>query len=293
MNCTYYIRTRRIFRPGWLLLLFLLLPVLVHAQLTFTTNNGDITITGYTGTPVNVAIPNTTNTHLVIAIASEAFFGKTTITSVTIGTNVGTLASEVFGNCSGLASITFPNSVTNLGDDMFLQCSGLTNITLPNHLGTIPEEMCGECTALAGITIPASVTNIQQAAFDHCDNLVAVYFLGNAPTTNKNTFAFVNAAVAKVYYLAGTTGWGAMFGGLPTVMLSSGPLISDVLIQSNKFKFSFSGTNNQTIIIEASTNLVNANWQKLLTNVLSGTSSNFSDAQWTNSPRRFYRLYSP
>jgi hypothetical protein len=153
--------------------------------------------------------------------------------------------------------------------------------------------MCGECTALASITIPASVTNIQQAAFDHCDNLVAVYFLGNAPTTNKNTFAFVNAAVARVYYQAGTTGWGTTFGGLPTVMLDPQFQISDAAVQSNKFGFSFSGTNNQTIIIEAATNLANPNWQKLLTNVLSGTSSNFSDAQWTNYPHRFYRLYSP
>jgi len=293
MNSAYCVYPRRILCTGSLLFLILLFSGMAQAQLTFTTNNGAITITGYTGTPVNVAIPNTTNNHPVIGIATEAFFGKTTMTSITIGTNVGTLASEVFGNCSGLTSVTFPISVTNLGDYMFLQCSGLTNITLPDHLGIVPEEMCGECTALANITIPASVTNIQQAAFDQCNSLVAVYCLGNAPTTNKNVFAGVNAAVAKVYYQASTTGWGATFDGLPTVKLTPQFQITDVLVQSNKFKFSFSGTNNQTIIIETSTNLANANWQKLLTNVLSGTSSNFSDAQWTNYPHRFYRLYSP
>jgi hypothetical protein len=123
--------------------------------------------------------------------------------------------------------------------------------------------------------------------------LIAVYCLGNEPTTNKNVFFGVNASVAKVYYQSGTTGWGTNFDGLPTVMLAPQLQISEINVQGNKFGFSFSGTNNQTIIIEAATNLVSANWQKLITNVLSGTSSNFTDAQWTNYPYRFYRLSSP
>jgi hypothetical protein len=293
MNCARCFRNGRAFFAGWLVCLWFLFPAAAPAQLMFTTNNGAITITGYNGSPVNLVIPSITNNHPVTSIITEAFFGKTTMTSVTLGTNMANLASEVFGNCSGLTSIAFPNTVTNLGDYMFLQCSSLTNITLPDRLGIVPEEMCGECTALATITIPASVTNIQQDAFDQCNNLLSVYFLGNAPTTNKNVFFGVNAAVARVYYLAGTTNWGPTFDGLPTVMLSSGPLISGVAVQSGKFAFDFSGTNGQTIVVEASTNLLNTSWLPLVTNILSGTSSNFTDAHWTNFPHRFYRLHSP
>ena len=295
MNSAHYIYVRRILCSVWLSAFLLLLTALAHAQLEFTTNNGAITITGYNGSPVTVTIPNTTNSRPVVSIATTAFFGKTTMTSITFSTNLTNIDYEAFGSCSALTSVTIPNGVagTNVGQYMFLQCSSLTNVTLPDRLGIIPEEMFGECTALASITVPASVTNIQQDAFDNCSSLTAVYCLGNEPTTNKNVFAGVNAAVAKVYYEAGTTGWGATFDGLPTVMLTPQFRISDATVQSNKFEFSFSGTNSQTIIIEASTNLVSSSWQKLLTNVLSGTSSNFSDAQWTNYPRRFYRLYSP
>jgi len=43
------------------LLLLLALPAAVQAQFTFTTNNGTITITGYTGPGGDVTIPSWTN----------------------------------------------------------------------------------------------------------------------------------------------------------------------------------------------------------------------------------------
>jgi hypothetical protein len=277
---------------GWMLAL-LLLPVMAQAQLTFTTNNGAITITGYSGTPVTVIIPDKTNTFPVETIATAAFLGKTTITSITLSTNLTSIGYQAFGYCSGLTSITIPNTVTNIGAYAFEPGTGLTNVTLSDHLHVISNEVFGECSALATITIPASITNIQTGAFDNCSSLASVYFLGNAPATNKNVFPGVNTAVAKVYYYAGATGWTTNFDGLPTVLLNSPFLISDVLVQNNKFGFTVNGTNGQTVIIEACTNLINASWQKLLTNILSGTSSNFTDAQWENYSRRFYRLYSP
>jgi hypothetical protein len=41
---------------GWLLLAT---PVVVQAQFSYTNNNGTITITGYTGTNLDVVIPST------------------------------------------------------------------------------------------------------------------------------------------------------------------------------------------------------------------------------------------
>ena len=56
------------------------------------------------------------------------------------------------------------------------------------------------------------------------------------------------------------------------------------------FGFALNGVVNQTIVVEASTNLVN--WQSIWTNTLSTVSTNFVDPQWVNFPRRFYRLRS-
>jgi len=45
--------------------------------------------------------------------------------------------------------------------------------------------------------------------------------------------------------------------------------------------------------VEACTDLANPAWSPVSTNILSGGWSYFSDPQWTNHPRRFYRLRSP
>ena len=44
---------------------------------------------------------------------------------------------------------------------------------------------------------------------------------------------------------------------------------------------------NQTIVVEASTNL--ANWQPIWTNTLPGASTNFVDPEWLQHSNRFYR----
>ena len=61
-------------------------------------------------------------------------------------------------------------------------------------------------------------------------------------------------------------------------------------LQSGGFSFNLSGVAGQTIIIEASTNLPSANWTALATNTLSTGPLYFADPDWTNTPRRFYRV---
>lgn len=88
------------------LLLFFMLPVAVHAEdYTYTTNNGAITITGYTGVG-----------------------GAVTITNIINGLPVTSIGNYAFQNCSGLTGITIPAGVTNIGDYAFANCSGLTKV---------------------------------------------------------------------------------------------------------------------------------------------------------------------
>jgi hypothetical protein len=148
------------------------------------------------------------------------------------------------------------------------------------------------CTSLTSVTIPNSVTSIGYGAFASCISLTSVTFLGNAPSGGPAMFDNV-APGAKVYYYYGTTGWGPMYGGLPTVMLGApAPQVAAASagVKPGGFGFTLNGVVNQTIVVEAGTNLVN--WQSIWTNTLSTVSSNFVDPQWVNFPRRFYRLRS-
>jgi hypothetical protein len=103
---------------------------------------------------------------------------------------------------------------------------------------------------------------------------------------------------ATVYYLPGTTGWGTEFGGRPTALwslpnpgiLTTAPSFG---IQANGFGFIISWATNLSVVVEAATNLANPSWSPVATNALTGGSSYFSDAEWTNYPGRFYRLRSP
>ncbi|HTV40458.1 MAG TPA: hypothetical protein VMF08_07785 [Candidatus Sulfotelmatobacter sp.] len=77
-------------------LVALLLPATSLAQFTFTTNNGAITITAYTGTSAAVVIPDTTNGYPIVSVGTNAFYDNTIVTNVVIGDNVASLAQGAF-----------------------------------------------------------------------------------------------------------------------------------------------------------------------------------------------------
>jgi hypothetical protein len=125
-----------------------------------------------------------------------------------------------------------------------------------------------------------------------CDNLTGVYFKGNAPAVALDAFL---GDKATVYHLPGTTGWGASYDGLPTVVWNpQAQLAGDSFgVRTNKFGFAITGSSNITVLVEASTDLAKPDWSALSTITLTGGSSYFSDPQWTNYPSRYYRLRSP
>ncbi|MGZ5545891.1 MAG: hypothetical protein ACXWIU_14590, partial [Limisphaerales bacterium] len=58
----------------WILLIALSFPFVASAQLHFTTNNGVITITGYSITNKNVTVPSVINGYSVATIGNNAFY---------------------------------------------------------------------------------------------------------------------------------------------------------------------------------------------------------------------------
>ena len=106
---------------------------------------------------------------------------------------------------------------------------------------------------------------------------------------------------ATVYYLPGTTGWGAMFGSRPTalwalpypVILSGANGNTSLGVQNSQFGFTVSWATNLSVVVLAATNLVNPVWTPVATNALVNGTNYFSDSNSTNYPGRFYRLRSP
>jgi hypothetical protein len=189
-------RKRRDICRSWLVSLLLLpLPVVVQAQLTFTTNNGAITITGYAGPGGAVTIPDTINGLPVTSIGDFAFY------------NLAPHSPTI---------VTIPDSVTNIGNYAFDLCTALSSVTLGNGLTTIGEGAFAGCPDLTGIAIPSNVLFLGDGAFAYCGGMLGVYFEGNAP--GLGGAGVFQGDYNIVYYLSGTSGWGPTFGGRPTAV---------------------------------------------------------------------------
>jgi BspA type Leucine rich repeat region (6 copies) len=100
-------------------------------------------------------------------------------------------------------------------------------VTIPDFINgravaCIGYQAFHNCTKLTSVTVPATVTTIMDDAFDWCWSLASVFFEGDAPTLGSGVFGCPGSQAPlcypTVYYLPGTRGWGATFGGCPAML---------------------------------------------------------------------------
>jgi len=136
-------------------------------------------------------------------------------------TNSGTITITGYNGSVPGGSVTIPGTITGLpvtsiADWAFFDCATLNTVTVPDGVTSLGEYgFCG-CTSLTRATVGPSLTNIAEYAFDGCPSLKGIYFQGNAPGLHLPVLE--GDTNATVYYLAGSTGWGTMFGGRPTML---------------------------------------------------------------------------
>jgi len=309
-------------------------PTAMQILYTYTANAGAITITRFVGTVGAVTIPGTLDGLPVTCIGNDAFAFCDSLTSVVIPGSVTNIGESAFMNCTSLTdvvlpdgitcirnftfywcthltSVVLPDSVTAIGAGAFSACTKLTSFTVPAHVASIGSGAFGACYSLTNVTIPGSVTRIEDNAFMNCTSLSCVYFCGAPP--DLGDYVFVGNTHATAYYQAGTAGFGATFGGLPTTAwYSSTPPVSTAtaapptvsrnlqlrmqggaFIRSNQFCFAISGASNAIFVVEACTNLTQPVWFPVATKSMTGDTAEFSDPNWTNYPTLYYRVRAP
>lgn len=198
--------------------------------LEYEASDGSYIVTGYSGSEVDIVIPDTYNETPVTGIYKEAFYGSD-IQSVVFGENISSIRTDAFRdasllksitfnksqvdlesgaffNCSNLESITFNSgsSFENIGSFTFSCCSSLTSVELPEGVIYIRDFAFDRCSSLNSIELPESITTIGEGAFNGCTSLEQLTI--PASVSRVEPYAFRDMTSDQKIVIEGSTdGW--------------------------------------------------------------------------------------
>lgn len=152
--------------------------------------DGTWTVTGCAAAcPAAIVIPDTHLGDNVKRIASGAFIGQTSITSVQMGAHTELIEGNAFRNATSLTSVVLSASVREIGDLAFTGDTALTDITIPSGVTFIGGQAF-DSTHLTSIVVPDTVTTIGSGAFQLIPTLTSARLPAGLAVLQGNLFAY-------------------------------------------------------------------------------------------------------
>ena len=123
------------------------------------------------GTVLRLQSPDPTQSATIVA---DVFTDNTTITSVTLPSNVTTIEGRAFMGCTSLASVDFGN-VQSISSNAFSGCTSLAEIVIPPTVTNIGVEAFKGCSALKDVLCrPFTAPALGTDAFTNCHSSLQI-----------------------------------------------------------------------------------------------------------------------
>ncbi len=156
-------------------------------------------ITAYTGTDTDVAIPSTLGGLPVTAIEDYAFELNETIETITFPNTLQSIGYSAFNACLSLTAVDIPNSVTVIEEMAFYNCNALASVEVgpytlyigsqafhntawiestkpgPLYIGRVLYTYIGQVPVGGTVTVKTGTATIAPYAFAGQKQLTAVY----------------------------------------------------------------------------------------------------------------------
>ncbi len=146
---------------------------------TYTTKNGMVTITRYSGAGGAISIPEMID-GLPVTCIGNGSFQNCDLTGVKISANVTSIGGAAFASCKRLTSVEIPIGVVSIGSWAFSGCHGLSSVMIPAGVTNVsaPFKECNNLTNILVDTMNSAYSSLDGVLCDKNRKTIVQYPAG-------------------------------------------------------------------------------------------------------------------
>jgi len=140
-------------------------------SLKYITTDGKAIITGFSGNPEILEIPEKIDGKEVVCVRENAFYKCRSLEKIVLPDTVSFVGHHAFYECTSLKEVYFSDNVYSLDEGCFSGCISLEKVDFPDNLKQIEEYVFFNCRSLKEVKLPVGVEEIGNYAFANCSEL--------------------------------------------------------------------------------------------------------------------------